>query len=71
MYSKSDLNNTIKNYCGIDLGVRTFMTSFGNNNYVEYNHNKIKLDKLNKEIDILTNKTHVLTYPNLKTQSSQ
>jgi IS605 OrfB family transposase len=68
---QSDPNNTIKNYCGIDPGVRTFMTSFGNNNYVEYNHNKIKLDKLNKEIDILKNKTHVLTYPNLKNQSDK
>ena len=50
-------NNTIKNYCGVDPGVRTFMTSFGNNNYIEYNHNKIKLDKLNHEIDIMKSKT--------------
>jgi IS605 OrfB family transposase len=38
------------NYCGIDPGVRTFMTTFGNNESLEYNHNKQLLDKLNKEI---------------------
>ena len=38
------------NYCGIDPGVRTFMTTFGNNGCTEYKHNKILLDKLNKKI---------------------
>lgn len=38
------------NYCGIDPGVRTFMTSFGNNGCYEYHYNKVLLDKLNKSI---------------------
>jgi IS605 OrfB family transposase len=38
------------NYCGIDPGIRTFMTCFGNNGCFEYKHNKILLDKLNKKI---------------------
>lgn len=38
------------NYCGVDPGVRTFMTSFGNNGCYEYTHNKVLLDKLNKRI---------------------
>jgi putative transposase len=38
------------NYCGIDPGVRTFMTTFGNNGSYEYKHNKVLIDKLNKTI---------------------
>lgn len=38
------------NYCGVDPGVRTFMTSFGNNGCYEYTHNKVLLEKLNKRI---------------------
>lgn len=41
------------NYCGIDPGVRTFLTTFGNNEVNEYNQNKSLLNKLNKKIDIL------------------
>ena len=41
------------NYCGIDPGVRTFLTSFGNNSVVEYTQNKVLLKKLNKKIDLL------------------
>ena len=43
------------NYCGIDPGIRTFMTTFGNNGCTEYKHDKSILDKLNKEIIILKN----------------
>ena len=38
------------NYCGIDPGIRTFMTCFGNNGCIEYKHNKLLLDKLNKKL---------------------
>ena len=37
----------IKNYCGIDAGVRTFMTVFGNKGCYEYEHN----EKLIKTLD--------------------
>lgn len=37
----------------IDPGVRTFLTSFGNNGVVEYKQNKDLLQKLNKKIDLL------------------
>ena len=43
------------NYCGIDPGVRTFMTCFGNNGCIEYKHNKLLLDKLNKKLNYLKN----------------
>lgn len=54
----SVLKHKIKsvNYCGIDPGVRTFLTSFGNNGVVEYNQNKMLLKKLNKKIDLLNSK---------------
>jgi len=41
------------NYCGIDPGSRTFMTTFGNSGCNEYKHDQILLDKLNKRIRIL------------------
>lgn len=41
------------NYCGIDPGVRTFLTCFGNNTVVEYNQDKRRLKNLNKKIDLL------------------
>lgn len=41
------------NYCGIDPGIRTFLTSFGNNGVVEYTQNKELLKRLNKKIDLL------------------
>lgn len=44
------------NYCGIDPGIRTFMSCYGNNGKTEYKHNKILIDKLNKEIYYLKNK---------------
>jgi transposase len=36
-----------ENYCGIDAGIRTFMTTFGNKGCFEYEHNQ----KLLKDID--------------------
>ena len=48
------INDTPKtspvNYCGIDPGVRTFMTTFGNNDCVEYHHNELVLKNLNQKI---------------------
>ena len=41
------------NYCGIDPGVRTFMTSFGNNGCNEYIHNQSLLTTLNKKLQVL------------------
>jgi transposase len=49
---KISLDEKSINYCGIDPGVRTFLTCFGNE-VVEYNQNKTVLKKLNKKIDIL------------------
>lgn len=43
-------NVEMKNYCGIDPGLRTFMTTFGNQGVYEYKHKKILIDKLNKSI---------------------
>jgi transposase len=45
-----------RNYCGIDPGVKTFMTSFGNNGCIEYNYNEKTLQKLNKKISYLTDR---------------
>ena len=33
----------IINYCGIDPGIRTFLTTFGNNGSSEYTYNKRKI----------------------------
>lgn len=41
------------NYCGVDPGSRTFLTTFGNNGTVEYTHNKTLMKKLHKKIDFL------------------
>jgi putative transposase len=41
------------NYCGIDPGSRTFMTSFGDAGCKEYKHDQIVMDRLNKRIRML------------------
>lgn len=43
------------NYCGVDMGIKTFATTFGNNGCLEYKHDyvKIQLEKLNNKIDLL------------------
>jgi len=51
---KQNLNT--ENYCGIDPGVRTFMTLFNNNKIVEYKHNHELIKLLNKKIDELRKK---------------
>ena len=38
------------NYCGIDPGVRTFMTAFGNNGLTEYNYREKTLKQLDLQI---------------------
>lgn len=44
------------NYCGIDPGVKTFMTSFSNQGCTEYNHNELLLKKLDDKITFLKSK---------------
>lgn len=46
----------IENYCGIDPGVRTFMTTFGNQGCYEYEHNKELLKKIHKKIKDMKDK---------------
>jgi putative transposase len=41
------------NYCGIDPGVKTFMTSFGNNGCIEHKHNEKILKDLDNKIKFL------------------
>lgn len=43
-------------YCGVDAGVRTFMTTFGNTGICEYNFKLSLLTKLDDKIKILKNK---------------
>ena len=38
------------NYCGVDPGVRTFMTSFGNNGCMEYEYNTRMIQKLDTKL---------------------
>lgn len=40
-------------YCGVDPGVRTFMTSFGESGFTEYKHSQSLLNKLQKKINML------------------
>ena len=42
-----------KKYCGIDPGIRSFITSFDNNEVIEYKHNHEMLNKINKKIEFL------------------
>jgi putative transposase len=44
------------NYCGIDPGVKTFMTCFGNNGCIEYKYKESVLQKLDKKISYLTDR---------------
>ena len=45
-----------ENVCGIDMGVRTFSTVFGNQGIKEIDYNAATLDKLNKKLDALRKK---------------
>ena len=42
-----------KNYCGIDPGIKTFMTSFGNNGCIEHKHNEKLIKDLDNKIKLL------------------
>jgi len=42
-----------ENYCGVDPGVRTFMTTFGNQGCTEYEHNASLIVLLDKKIKLL------------------
>ena len=52
---KTSTDNVLKqiNYCGVDPGIRTFMTSFGSNGCTEYLHNNKLLKLLNSKISKL------------------
>lgn len=45
-------NRQIQNICGVDAGVRTFMTTYGSQT-TQYEHNRKAIDKCNKRIDDL------------------
>lgn len=45
--------NPLFNYCGIDLGIRTFATEYGNSRNAEFYHNDKQMKKLNNKIDKL------------------
>lgn len=49
-------NHKYNNICGIDPGVRTFMTLYSDHSVSEYKHNIDLIRKLNKKIDLLTQK---------------
>jgi transposase len=48
--------STPYSYCGIDPGVRTFMTIFETNDCIEYQHNEDALKKLNAKHKVLLNR---------------
>jgi putative transposase len=52
--SLSDIS--YKNYCGVDPGIRTFMTSFGNQGCQEYEHDSDRIAILDKKLANLKNK---------------
>jgi putative transposase len=51
------LPKTANIVCGIDPGIRTFMTTFGNNGCYEYEHDRTVIDKLNEKKKILLKRT--------------
>ena len=51
MYKNRDDNEG--NYCGGDLGLRTFLTLYTNNDIIEFKQNQSLLDRLNKKLDML------------------
>ena len=50
---KYETNPNLINYCGVDPGIRSFLTTFGNNSCYEYKHNKLKLNKLNRQTKLI------------------
>jgi IS605 OrfB family transposase len=53
--NENHVTSKYENYVGVDPGVRTFLTTFGNKGCKEYHHKDL-LVKLNKKIDILKRK---------------
>jgi IS605 OrfB family transposase len=47
---------TPETYTGIDPGVRTFMTTFGNDGCKEFQHNQAVFDRLNKKLESCASK---------------
>jgi putative transposase len=56
------------NYCGIDPGVKTFMTTFGNQGCFEYKHNETILKKLDDKIKLMKDKRILTRYRVLKSK---
>ena len=54
--SEKEDNKIFEKFCGVDPGVRTFLTTYGSNGIVEYNHNNDYLQKLKDKIDHLRTK---------------
>lgn len=54
--SNIEERKTPVNFCGIDPGVRTFMTSFGNNSCFEYDYKEETLKQLDNKIKVLKKK---------------
>jgi len=46
-------NNNFVNFCGVDPGIRTFATVYGNESISKYKHKENVLKKLNKKIDLI------------------
>jgi putative transposase len=59
---------SVKNlrYCGIDPGCRTFLTSVGNSNSVEYDFKTELINNIDKKISLLKNKQLSRPRPHLK-----
>lgn len=50
---RKELSNHTLNYCGVDPGVRTLMTIFGNNGCTEYTHKESLTEMIDKKIKFL------------------
>lgn len=55
-FSVRNTENKDKIICGVDPGLRTFLTVVSNHCISEYNHDRTLIKKLNKKIDALKNK---------------
>lgn len=64
-FALKDKVNSV-NYCGIDPGVKTFMTTFGNQGCFEYKHSESTLKKLDDKIKLMKDKRILTRYRVLK-----
>lgn len=55
---KKIIPENIINFCGVDPGVRSLLTVYGNNGVVEYKHDRTLLVKLYDKIKFLKSKKH-------------